>query len=45
MFFDEDINKHDISQSKENFGFFTPNNNTDYNMSLYEAIYERIYSR
>lgn len=44
MFFDEDINKHDLSQSKENFGFFTPNN-TDYNMSLYEAIYERIYSR
>jgi hypothetical protein len=44
MFFDEDTNKHDVSKSKENFGFFTPNN-TDYNMSLYEAIYERIYSR
>jgi len=44
MFFDEDTDKHNVSNSIENFGFFTPNN-TDYNMSLYEAIYERIYSK
>lgn len=45
MFFDEEQSKFEIpSEKEENFGFYT-SNMEDYDLSFYEAMYEKIYSR
>jgi hypothetical protein len=45
MFFNEESNKYEENHNRiENYGVFTPND-FDYNMSFYEVIYEKIYSR
>lgn len=45
MFFDEEENKIILpGKEEENFGFYTSNLD-DNDMSVYEAMYEKIYSR
>jgi len=45
MFFDEELDKSEVSAGLDkNFGIFNPNN-FDYNMSFYEVMYDEIYLR